>query len=256
MSWQHPQNGDEAPRVYGVYDAETTAGAYEQYADPAAAHGWYEAQPAPAPGPAYGEEAPAGPEPGPSYADADAYDDLISTAPLPAVAAPDAAASDSAVFVDASGRRRVLMRRVALVMSGVCVVFLGVVIFGLFGSGPAGGPLPWGHGKGDAEAPHAEHSPSASPTARPGTPAQPAPPEATGPSASASPSAGRSDSAPPAKATSSAPATSTAPTAPTAGTASTAPATTAPTATAPTQGSAGTNPGRGHGAPGSTKGPK
>ncbi|MFE2991897.1 hypothetical protein [Streptomyces sp. NPDC059262] len=225
MSWQHPQNGDDPPQVYGVYDPEAMAGAYEQYADPAAAHGWYEAHPAPSPGPVY----------------ADVPDDLISTAPLAAVTDSDTP-EDSAIFVDGSGRRRRLMRRVALGTGAACVVFLGVVIAGFFGSGPSGGPLPWGHGKGQTKAPRAEHSPAASPTGHPATSAQPAAPAATGPSASASPSSTKGDGEPADKATSQ-PATSSAPT------------TTAPTTRGPANGNATDKPGRGHGA-GSAKGPR
>ncbi|WP_432180769.1 hypothetical protein [Streptomyces sp. NBC_00063] len=239
MSWQHPQNGDTAPQVYRVYDAETMAGAYEQYADPAAAHGWYEQPPAPASGHAYTEELYGDP------AYAEAPDDLISTAPLAAVAAPDAP-GDSAVFVDGSGRRRRLVRRIAIGMGAACVVFLGVVIAGLFGSGPSGGPLPWGHGKDDAKAPRAEHSPSASPTEHPGTSARPAAPAAVDQSATGSPGAAKSDR-PSGKATSDS-ATSPAPT-------TTAPSTAAPSAAGPANGNATDNPGRGHGT-GSTKGPK
>ncbi|RFC72589.1 hypothetical protein [Streptomyces sp. AcE210] len=228
MSWQHPQHG-EAPRVYGVYDAEATTGVYEHYADPAAAHGWYEEQTPPTAGPAY----------------VDAPDDLISTAPIATVGAPDAD-EDGAIFVDGSGRRRRHMRRAAIGIGAGCVVFLGVVIAGLFGSGPSGGPLPWGH-KDDTKAPRAEHSPSSSPTARPGTPVQPEDPTATGPSSSASPGSTKSDGEPSDKTTSE-PATSSAPT-------TTAPTTTAPSTPAPAKGNATDNPGRGHGT-GSTKGPK
>ncbi|MGW6361059.1 hypothetical protein ACWFR5_39300 [Streptomyces sp. NPDC055092] len=251
MSWQHPQNGDDGPRIYGVYDAEATAGAYEQYADPAAAHGWYEQEQAHAPGPGYAEQ----PYGDPAYthpAYADGADDLISTAPLATIGVPDApgapdADEDSAIFVDGSGRRRRHMRRAAIGIGAGCVVFLGVVIAGLFGSGPSGGPLPWGHDKDDAKAPRAEHSRSSSPTARPGDSAQPGDPGATGPASSASPSSAKGDGEPTGK-TASEPATNSAPT-------TRAPTTTAPSATAPAKGNATDNPGRGHGA-GSTKGPK
>lgn len=275
MSWQHPRSGDDTPpRIYGVYDADATASVYEQYADPAAAHGWYESEDAAAT--AYRDEVtpadltdsayPTGPPysdvagPGdPAYAHAS--DDLISTAPLAAVPAhdPRETRADSAVFVDGSGRRRRAMRRVAVGMGAACVVFLGVVIAGLFGSGPAGGPLPWGHGKDDGKAPHAEHSPSAPATKRPGAGSDTDAPGATGGSASGAPSPGASgsagasgspgasgsagDSSGAAKAT--APATREAPT------------TTAPSTTAPARGNADDNPGRGQAsAPGSTKGPK
>ncbi|MFE5029317.1 hypothetical protein ACFRAO_39995 [Streptomyces sp. NPDC056656] len=243
MSWQHPQNGDDGPRIYGVYDAEATAGAYDQYDDPAAAHGWYEQHQAHAPGPGYAEQ----PYGDPAYthpAYADGADDLISTAPLATIGVPDAP-EDSAIFVDGSGRRRRHMRRAAIGIGAGCVVFLGVVIAGLFGSGPSGGPLPWGH-KDDTKAPRAEHSPSSSPTARPGDSAQPGDPGATGPASSASPSSTKGDGEPTGK-TASEPATSSAPR-------SSAPTTTAPSATAPAKGNATDNPGRGHGR-GSTKGP-
>ncbi|WP_328754619.1 hypothetical protein OHA28_20885 [Streptomyces sp. NBC_00269] len=252
MSWQHPQNGDDGPRIYGVYDAEATASVYAGYADPAAAHGWYEEGGAAAAGPACADAASGAPAYAPGDAPAHAYapggptyapDDVISTAPTTAVTAPDAGdpGDDSAIFVDGSGRRRRLMRRIAVGMGVACVVFLGVVVAGFFGSGPAGGPLPWGHGTGDGKAPRAEHTPSAPGATRPSTPAQPEDPMATGPSPSATASLTEGGGEPADKTTPE-PATSSAPT------------TTAPAATAPVKGNATGNPGRGHGR-GSTKGP-
>ncbi|MFF2507452.1 hypothetical protein ACFVTY_29330 [Streptomyces sp. NPDC058067] len=263
MSWQHsPSGGDDTPpRVYGVYDADATASVYEQYADPAAAHGWYEANEVPAAGPAY-VDAPAYAHDGPTYAYDDPahapHDDLISTAPMAAVSVPGVpgaydgaydgygdAPGDDAVFVDGSDRKRRLMRRIAVGMGAACVVFLGVVVAGLFGSGPAGG-------KDDGKAPRAEHSPSASPAAHPGTSGGPAAPAATaGGPASGSPSHDASPS-PSGSAggtagdggTTTAPATGSAPT------------TSAPFTTVPARGNAGGKPGHGHGFPGSTKGPK
>ncbi|MFF1566682.1 hypothetical protein ACFVY1_24670 [Streptomyces sp. NPDC058293] len=276
MSWQHPQHGDgDLPRVYGVYDAAESAHIYEAYADPAAAHGWCEQ---PLSGPAQGEapavaagmpaapvmsgapyaemphpDAPYEGEPyqsepypdlphqAPAYLDAPVEapaDDFISTSPLPVLVPPD---EGRAVFVDGSGRRRKLMRRVAVGLGAACVVFLGVVVAGLFGSGPAGSPLPWGPHKGDTKAPRAEHSPSSSTSEREATPrkspdpAVPAGTPSASPRASVDKDTGKQSTAP---------------------SASTAPSTTAPTTSAPARGNGGDNPGRGHGSTGTTKGPK
>ncbi|MGX1674082.1 hypothetical protein [Streptomyces sp. NPDC055400] len=177
----------------------------------------------------------------PAYLDAPAgapAGDLISTSPLPVLVPSD---EGRAVFVDGSGRRRKLMRRVAVGFGAACVVFLGVVVAGLFGSGPAGGPLPWGPHKGGTKAPRAERSPSSSASEREATPGKSRDPAAPAGTPSASPSAsvdkdtGKQSAAP---------------------SAGTAPSTTAPTTSAPARGNGGDNPGRGHSSSGTTKGPK
>ncbi|MET9676909.1 hypothetical protein ABZY68_28015 [Streptomyces sp. NPDC006482] len=50
---------------------------------------------------------------------------------------------DNSVFVDASGRRGRLVRWGAAGVGVACLGFLGIVVAGSFGAGPAGGPLPW-----------------------------------------------------------------------------------------------------------------
>ncbi|MFD8010869.1 hypothetical protein [Streptomyces sp. NPDC058955] len=153
---------------------------------------------------------------------------------------------DNSVFVDTSGRRGRVMRWGAAGVGVVCVGFLAIVVAGMFGAGPTGGPLPWSDDdKRDAPAliqpdPEATSSPDGSPTAPTARPAR------TGggdPSPSASPSA-----AP----------TTTAATEPSATPSTTAPSADAdPTPTA-TGGATGedTNPGKSGNAPGATKRPR
>ncbi|MGW2344985.1 hypothetical protein [Streptomyces sp. NPDC001661] len=215
MSWQHPRPGDEPVVPEVVYDPDRAAHTYDGYVDPAAAHGWQE--PAAPPG---------------------------DTAPLPRVPATGPAhARGSAVFVDGSGRRRRLMRVGGITLGGVCVVFLGAVVTGLFGSGPASGPLPWS-GDEDGKKQRAEHS---APATTGPAPAPSGSVSKPGPSATPTGTAGASSEKPKEKAA-----------APT-GSPSTA-ATTAPTATAsstaPARGNSGNNPGRGNASPGSGKGPR
>ncbi|MFF5918295.1 hypothetical protein ACFY8C_08115 [Streptomyces flavochromogenes] len=50
---------------------------------------------------------------------------------------------DNSVFVDASGRRGRVVRWGAAGVGLACLGFLGIVVAGSFGAGPAGGPLPW-----------------------------------------------------------------------------------------------------------------
>ncbi|MEV6331780.1 hypothetical protein [Streptomyces sp. NPDC051909] len=50
---------------------------------------------------------------------------------------------DNSVFVDTSGRRRRAARWAAVGIGAGCLGFLGIVVAGVFGSGPAGGPLNW-----------------------------------------------------------------------------------------------------------------
>ncbi|WP_405857107.1 hypothetical protein OG361_25485 [Streptomyces sp. NBC_00090] len=50
---------------------------------------------------------------------------------------------DNSVFVDASGRRGRMVRWGAAGVGLACLGFLGIVVAGSFGAGPAGGPLPW-----------------------------------------------------------------------------------------------------------------
>ncbi|MFD7295995.1 hypothetical protein ACFV9W_22155 [Streptomyces sp. NPDC059897] len=212
MSSQHPRPGDE-PVVPGVvYDPDRAAHAYDGYVDPAAAHGWQEP--------------------------ADAAGD---TAPLPRVPAKGPAhARDNAVFAGGSGRRRRLMRVGGVTLGGVCVVFLGAVVTGLFGSDPSSGPLPWS-GDEDARKQRAEHSAPASTGPAPdpsGSVSRPGP-SAT-PTGTAGPSAKEKAADPAAS-----PSTST----------TAAPTATAST-TAPARGNSGNNPGRGNTSPGAGKGPK
>ncbi|MEV6200443.1 hypothetical protein AB0M64_10735 [Streptomyces sp. NPDC051771] len=151
---------------------------------------------------------------------------------------------DNSVFVDTSGRRGRVMRWGAAGVGIVCVGFLGIVVAGMFGAGPTGGPLPWtDDDQRDAPAliqpdPEATRSPDA--PKHPGT----ARPEGTGdPSATASASSSAS-STPSPSATSSAPA------------ASAPPATTEPAPTATADDGKDTGPGKSDDAPGATKRPR
>ncbi|MFZ3568481.1 hypothetical protein ACOKM5_16130 [Streptomyces sp. BH097] len=217
MSWQHSRPGDEPVVPEVVYDPDRAAHAYDGYVDPAAAHGWQEP--------------------------ADASGD---TAPLPRVPAAGrgpAHARSSAVFADGSGRRRRLMRVGGIALGGVCVVFLGAVVTGLFGSSPSGGPLPWG-GEEDGKKQRAEHSAPAS------TGPAPAPSGSVsrpGPSATPTGTAGAASKKPKEKAAD--------PTGSPSASATAAPTATAST-TAPARGNSGNNPGRGNASPGAGKGPK
>ncbi|WP_351226039.1 hypothetical protein [Streptomyces sp. NPDC002133] len=104
---------------------------------------------------------------------------------------------ENAVFVDASGRRRRFMKYASVAVGAACVCFVAVVLAGLFGAGPAGGPLPWSQSREEAS-PTAEPPPS---TAESGEPAEDDPgsdpvgdpiSDRTSPSASASPGSGAS----------------------------------------------------------------
>ncbi|QNS04415.1 hypothetical protein [Streptomyces xanthii] len=212
MSWQHPREDAEANLSGVVYDPQQAAGAYDGYADPATVHGWRESA---------------------TVAPAALHD---TTEPLPVV--PD---EDGAVFVDTTGRRGRLMRRGGIALGAVCVVFLGVVVFGLFGASPSSGPLSWTDGDDDGGKQRAEHSAPAAPG--PVTTDAPSGTGATG-APSATPS-GDPDDTPGKKEASPAASTSR-------GTADT-PATTPPPTTEPARGNSTNNPGRGNG---STKGPK
>ncbi|WP_338699979.1 hypothetical protein V2W30_25130 [Streptomyces sp. Q6] len=213
MSWQHPREGHEPAIPEVVYDPQQAVGAYDGYADPAVVHGWQESA----------TEAPAA---------------VLGTEPLAALSEePDG----NAVFVDGSGRRGRLMRRGGIALGAACVVFLGVIVTGLFGSSPSGGPLPWSDDSGNGKQPRAEHSgaPAVSPDPVPtGDRTSAASPSAT---TSAHPSASAGKDTRPAGSPSKA--------------ATTAPTTTAPAATASARGNSDTHPGRGNGA-GVTKGPK
>ncbi|WP_031013117.1 hypothetical protein [Streptomyces sp. NRRL F-5727] len=152
---------------------------------------------------------------------------------------------DNSVFVDTSGRRGRVMRWGAVGVGVVCVGFLGIVVAGMFGAGPTGGPLPWSDDeKRDAPAliqpdPEATRSPDGSPTA---STARPARTGGATPTAAASPSAAPTTAA-------------TTPAAPPSTTAPTADAEPGPTATG---GAAGddTTPGKSGNAPGATKKPR
>ncbi|MEU6574475.1 hypothetical protein [Streptomyces sp. NPDC046805] len=241
----HQQNGGAqgAPNVYHPYPDATPE--YDQYADPAAAHGWQSA---------YDQTAELPPVTDDGRGDADHEDEGHLTAP----GGYDAAApqdDDGSVFVDGSGRRARLMRRVAIAVGAVCVLFIAVVVSGLFGSGPSDGPLPWVQGKEHKQkAGQAEQS--ASPTAAPGATPGSAGGSATGTagprpseSAAAPAATGAASASPRVSGSASAGSgdTSTEP--------STAPSTTATptTTTAPGRGNSGVTPGRGQG---STRGPK
>lgn len=168
---------------------------------------------------------------------------------------------DNSVFVDASGRRGRLVRWSAAGVGVACLGFLGIVIAGSFGAGPAGGPLPWADeerrdapaliqptpatsGDGDGES---EGTPK-----RTGTPRGTA--DASGTSATPT-STPASASTPTVEATTSAPAPSTS--------TSATPTVPSPTAT-PGGGGAGggggettdTGPGKADEAPGATKRPR
>lgn len=197
-----------------VYDPNQAAHAYDGYVDPAAAHGWQEP--------------------------ATAHDDARDTAPLPRVpeAAPGAP-RHAAVFVDGSGRRRRLMRIGGIGLGATCVVFLGAVVTGLFGSSPSNGPLPWSDGH-DSKEQRAEHS---APASRGPAPATSGP--ASEPSTSASPAREVSES----------PKKEADPAVPASRSTTAAPTTVAST-TAPARGNSEGKPGRGNGSPKANKGPK
>ncbi|MEU2432920.1 hypothetical protein ABZ611_26105 [Streptomyces sp. NPDC007861] len=72
---------------------------------------------------------------------------------------------ENAVFVDASGRRRRLMRYASVGIGAACVCFVAVVLAGFFGAGPAGGPLPWSQSRQEPAPAADEPGPS---TAAPG----------------------------------------------------------------------------------------
>nr|WTB33387.1 hypothetical protein OG781_31405 [Streptomyces sp. NBC_00830] len=215
------------PNVYLPYAEQTPT--YNEFADPAAAHGWQNGydETHELPATAADERSDAhGPRPG-------EYDGGMH------------AGHDGSVFVDGSGRRRRLVRPMAIAVGAACVLFIVVVVVGFFNSGPSGSPLPWVQDKGERAKQKTGQTASPTPTeaslsgagsARPAVP--PSPSHASevvspsGASKSGSPSGG--------------------------GDRTTAPATTAPataptsTTAAPARGNAGDNPGRGQG---STKAP-
>ncbi|MGW8887628.1 hypothetical protein [Streptomyces sp. NPDC055749] len=129
---------------------------------------------------------------------------------------------NKAVFVDASGRRSRFVKYGAALLGVSCVLFLGAVVAGLSGSGPAGGSLPWSGDSGGKPPVRAEHSPT--------------PTDAPGPGRSVAPAAATESAEP----TTPAPRTS----APASSSAS-APAPTAATTSAPAPGNAEGNQGRG-----------
>ncbi|MFF9280487.1 hypothetical protein [Streptomyces griseosporeus] len=237
---------------------------YEQYVDPAAAHGWQnaydETQQLPPVDPAYAQQPYAAPAPQYAGHSAQHADHLAPPDPAPGpeghpepVAEDDydyryedgrpVPVDDDSVFVDGSGRRGRLVRRVAIGAGAGCVLFLGAVFAGMFDSGPSGSPLPWVQNDVDPGTPGGGPAETASPSA--------------GDSATAQPSAGEPSSG--STFADRSPSPSTTPSAPAGGSSSTArptaaPSTTAaPTTTEPARGNAGDNPGRGQGA---TKGPK
>lgn len=159
---------------------------------------------------------------------------------------------DNSVFVDASGRRGRMVRWGAAGVGLACLGFLGIVVAGSFGAGPAGGPLPWAEERQDAPA-LIQPDPAVSDDsdAPDGAPASSSTPRAT---------VGASDA--PATPTPTARATTATPSPRT----STAAATTAPAASAAPGGGGGTGgdggettdsgPGKADEAPGATKRPR
>ncbi|WP_326605474.1 hypothetical protein OG930_25820 [Streptomyces sp. NBC_01799] len=137
---------------------------------------------------------------------------------------------NSAVFVDASGRRGRFMKYAAALLGVVCVLFLGTVVVGLSGSGPVGGSLPWGGNGADKPPARAEHSPA--PVDAPRPKASVAKAEASKATGTASASPGPTTRSAGTATSSTAVATST-------------PASTAGATSAPAPGNAGDNPGRG-----------
>ncbi|WP_190155030.1 hypothetical protein [Streptomyces litmocidini] len=142
---------------------------------------------------------------------------------------------DNSVFVDASGRRGRKVRWAAAGVGVACLGFLGIVVAGSFGAGPAGGPLPWsGDEQHDAPAliqpdPTRSGAPADEPERTAAPRATTTPPEA-----SATPTAKTTTEAPSPTATTSAPAA---------------------TASAPAATADG-KPGRSDQAPGATKRPR
>ncbi|WP_160159334.1 hypothetical protein [Streptomyces sp. SLBN-118] len=159
----------------------------------------------------------------------------------------DAGQADGSVFVDASGRRSRLIRRAALGVAAVCVVFIAVVIAGFFSPVPSGGVLPWSQKQEPEREQGQKQEGSTTATGQPGSTDRPTggpsatPGESAAPNPSLSVSATKTDGA-----------TTAAPTK--------APTTTAaPTTSAPGQGNSGDHPGGGQGSTsgqGSTRGPK
>ncbi|MGW5774546.1 hypothetical protein [Streptomyces sp. NPDC003863] len=142
---------------------------------------------------------------------------------------------DNSVFVDASGRRGRTVRWAAAGVGVACLGFLGIVVAGSFGAGPAGGPLPWSDDE-QRDAP-ALIQPDATRSGAPGeAPERTAAPRATttSPGATATPATKATTEAPSSTATAAAPTT---------------------TAPAP-QTTAESKPGKSDQAPGATKRPK
>ncbi|MFR9795286.1 hypothetical protein ACL02U_05160 [Streptomyces sp. MS06] len=256
----HPAAGGPGvqPNVYHPYAVQ--APAYDQYTDPAAAHGWQNAYDDTRPlplvaeaGPPVGEppdRTPSGPSAHPAAPPGPGQDlhGPRDEPPDPGYAGPEGAVPDDpdgSVFVDGTGRRGRLVRRAAIALGAACVLFIVVVVAGLFGSGPSGGPLPWGNGQDDGVQQDDGRS------------------TATGSPPAGAPTAGAEAPAPVPTGSASGGATAGSTTAPTPAASggsgggapqpSAAPATTAATSTAPGRGHSGDAPGRGQGA---SKGPK
>ncbi|MGW2562460.1 hypothetical protein ACWCXB_25055 [Streptomyces sp. NPDC001514] len=75
---------------------------------------------------------------------------------------------ENPVFVDASGRRRRLVRYASVALGIACVCFVAVVLGGLFGAGPAGGPLPWSQSREESSPTAEEPTPSTAESGEPG----------------------------------------------------------------------------------------
>jgi hypothetical protein len=229
------------PNVYQPQPQATPA--YDEYADPATAHGWQNAydetaQLPPVNGDASDVYGPGGQV---RYEQYGAYDDYQE--PAGEHEGSGSGGDHRSVFVDGSGRRGRLMRRAAIAVGAVCVLFIAVVVAGFFDSGPSGNPLPWVQGQEDGA--KKKDADSVSPTSSPGD-ATSAGAGGTTRSETASASDGTSGSPSATKGGSTGGDRTQEPTR--------APSTTtAPTTTAPERGNSGDKPGRGQG---STKGPK
>ncbi|WP_151479384.1 hypothetical protein [Streptomyces albicerus] len=232
MNGANRENGDAQglPSVY--HPIADTDLPYDEYADPAVAHGWQNA---------YDDTVrldPAEPMAGPAVASAvgPAVEPRRDSVP----ALPEGVGRRDRLM---RRRRTRLMRRGAVAAGAAGVVLLAVVIAGLFGSDSSGSS-----GEGDRKGPKAQHSSSSADrqgaagssddsSGPSGT--SPGKSDQASPDASASPSP--SESRPGGSGDSGEPATK-------------APTTTAPATTGePSRGNGGDNPGRGQG---STKGPK
>ncbi|MGW4160675.1 hypothetical protein [Streptomyces sp. NPDC004788] len=147
---------------------------------------------------------------------------------------------DNSVFLDTSGRRRRAVRWAVAVVGAGCLGFLGVVVAGVFGAGPTGGPLHWQDDDRPALPKLIESQPGGGDSGGSGD-------SGADGSAKGAPSGSPSATATPSATQTSAPAKTAAP-APTAARTTTAPPP-APTATS-------NGPGKAGSAPGATKRPK